>query len=385
MPASLRLGFSRSHLRRPLLLMALGIPLNVTAIAQNVGIGEQPFNAAIYKGSHNSETRTESLAEQIDDYNVWQLELDVYDYDGQLKIAGDTCDPLDLTRADSLDTLMSKLQSDSDPALHPFTLIYLDMKGMGQDGCAYSWGSQLNDRMKTVFTQELGEGTIYPSSVFVNQDGSSWPSYQNLTTRGYRWAIVVDWHGMTPPGADLDKLFFEATSTNPTDNSVDAALSPSTVLVNIEGGCDIDPTSTSPGIRNNRWIYRAWPSGNCSTACALMSNLYWGNAVERKYSFVATNCINYANTFLSPTHSPDPVFVDQRNDVSCPIASLSVCEGGTKAYPFHNLNTAVDRASAMVSLLLASGDYTVTAPGRPRVFNSPIRFKSATGSVATIH
>src|ERR1017187_4297705 len=112
--------------------------------AQNVGPGEQRFNAAIYKGSHNSEDRDESLAQQIDDYNVWQIELDIYDYQGDLKV-NHLCDPGSLDAADTLTTLLTKMVAESKTFSSKFTVIYLDMKGNGLEGCAYSWGVQLND------------------------------------------------------------------------------------------------------------------------------------------------------------------------------------------------------------------------------------------------
>jgi len=52
-----------------------------------------PYNAGIYKASHNSYDRNESLAEQIDAYNVWQLEFDIYDFNGEFRV-NHNCDPV---------------------------------------------------------------------------------------------------------------------------------------------------------------------------------------------------------------------------------------------------------------------------------------------------
>jgi hypothetical protein len=349
--------------------------------AQNVGPGEQRLNAAIYKGSHNSEERDESLAQQTDDYNVWQIELDIMDFEGDFKVPGDDCDPVTLsTSADSLWVLLKEMQAASNPKLHPFTVIYLDMKGNGQDGCSYSWGANIKDRLKTTFRTYLGGNSIYPSSVFVGKDASSWPSYQNLAGRGYRWAVVVDWHGMTPAGADQDDMFFEATSTNPTGTAADPDWSPSTVLVNLSGGCDISPAHTQPGVLNQRWLYRAWPAGECSLDCQLMSGPYWTNAVSEGYNFVATNCINYENTFSPPTNTADPLFVIPQQSATCPN-SYPHCEWGTQTFPFHDLSAALIRASSGVTVLIQRGSYQLTRLGNPKLFKTPLKLAANGGPV----
>jgi hypothetical protein len=362
------------------LLLVLCSPVRYVG-AQNVGPGEHRFNAAIYKGSHNSEERDESLAQQIDAYNVWQIELDIMDFEGDFKVPGDDCDPETLQDdADSLTTLLKNMQVESDPLVHQFTVIYLDMKGNGQEGCLYSWGSNINNRLKTTFQSSLSANSIYPSSVFVTKDASSWPSYQNLARRGYRWAVVVDWHDMTPPGADQDELFFQATSINPTGTAADPNWSPSTVLVNLTGGCDISPNKTQPGVRNQRWLYRAWPAGECSGDCQLMSGAYWSTAVSEGYNFVATNCINYSNTFDSPTHTADPLFVTIQRSTSCPN-SYAHCDWGTQAFPFHDLGAALDRASPGVTVSIQNGIYQISRTDHPRLIKGPMNLAAKGGNV----
>jgi hypothetical protein len=368
--------------------------------AQNVGLGEQRFNAPVYKGSHNSEIRDESLAEQIDDYNVWQLELDIMDYHGDFKVPGDSCDPASLSQADSLTPLLNKLQADSNPLAHPFTVIYLDMKGMGQNACAYTWGSAIKDRLKAAFIGSLGQSAIYPSSEFVTTDASSWPSYQNLNARKYRWAVIVDWHGYVPtgfspaPGTCLDQnpyncfvqddLFFAATSSIPTASPTVTA---NTVLVNLAAGCNSSPGPTATVLppRDNRWLYRGWPNGECSLICSHMDGAYWNYAVKNVgYNFVATNCINYDDTFNGPygglTHSADPLFVTNRPSTTCP-ASTPTCEWGTKEFPFHDLNAALDRASPAVAVVIETGTYKVSSASGPRVIKLPMKLKSSNGPV----
>lgn len=369
------------------------------AEAQNVGPGEQRFNDPIYKGSHNSEVRDESLAEQIDNYNVWQIELDIMDYNGDFKVPGDSCDPASLSQADSLTPLLTKLQAESNPLGHPFTVIYLDMKGMGQNGCAYTWGSAIKDRLRAAFTGSLGQSAIYSSHEFVTTDDSSWPSYQNLTKRGYRWAVIVDWHEYVPPGFNpdptsclagkpyncfvQDDFFFAATGSIPAPT---ATVTANTTLVNLAAGCNASPgpTAVSLPLRDNRWLYRGYPSGECSLICSHMDGAYWSYAVKNVgYNFVATNCINYDDTFNGPygalTHSADPLFVTTRPGPVCP-SSTSTCDWGTQAFPFHDLGAALDRASFGVTVLIQNGTYQVSRTDHPRLIKGPIKLAAGGGN-----
>jgi hypothetical protein len=383
------------------LALALAFCSGYVHAQANVGPGEQRFNEPIYKGSHNSEVRDESLAQQIDDYNVWQLELDIMDYNGSLKVPGDLCDPASLSQADSLTTLLTKLQAESVPLAHPFTVIYLDMKGMGQDGgCAYTWGSAIKDRLKAAFTGSLDPSAIYTSHEFVTTDASSWPSYQNLASRKYRWAVIVDWHGYVPPGFSpdpssclahmpyncfvQDDFFFAATGSIPTAPS---NLTPNTVLVNMAAGCNASPgpTAISLPLRDNRWLYRGYPSGECSLICSHMDGAYWNYAVKNVgYNFVATNCINYDDTFNGPygalTHSADPLFVTTQSGPACP-GSTSTCEWGTETFPFHDLNAALERASIAVTVLIGKGTYKVSSPNNPKVVKVMVKLQTASGPV----
>src|SRR3954469_25982212 len=118
-------------------------------MSQNVGLGEQRFNAAIYKSSHNSYQRNESLAEQIDDYNIWQIELDIIDYEGELKVRHDCGDLWALHNAETLSDLLTKLVAESKTYIYKFTIIYLDLKD------CRDWGDELNERLKTALINSL--------------------------------------------------------------------------------------------------------------------------------------------------------------------------------------------------------------------------------------
>jgi hypothetical protein len=353
-------------------------PGTVQLYGQNVGPGEQPFNYAIYKSSHNSYDRDESLARQIDDFNIWQLELDVYDYRGELKV-NHNCDLVEIDlRADALGPLLEKMVRESTTYPWKFTLIYLDMKGNGESGCHVNWGSEIRDRLKAEFIQALGEEHIYPASA-LRQANWQWPSYQALVRQGYYWGVIVDFHGTTPnPGAAEEFLYY-ATSTHPPDP---ATVPDNTVLVNRDGGCDAGASRPPRRVRDQpRWLYRMWP-GSCASDCLQMNGRYWTRGIEEGagYNLLATNCVDWDHTFKAPTHSPALVFVDPEAEVSCP-ERYDACEWGTRAFPFHDLDPAIERASPMVTLLIQGGEYRVTRHG-PRVIDRPVVLAtSGTGSV----
>ena len=197
---------------------------------QNVGRGEQPFNAATYKASHNSYDQNESLAQQIDDYNIWQLEFDIYDYEGDLKV-NHSCDPWSVHEAVTLPGLLNKMVAQSETYIYKFTIIYLDMKGNGLDGCLIAnWGGDIQDRIKSAFIQSLGAEHIYPAKEFILEDQLHWPSFQELVRRGYYWGVVVDWHGAFVNPATYDDLLFYATSETLSLEYTN------NVLVSIDGG-----------------------------------------------------------------------------------------------------------------------------------------------------
>lgn len=118
-----------------------------SAKAQGVGTIETPYNRSMYKASHNSYDRHEALADQVDNYNVWQIELDVYDYNGHLYVNHACTSPF--SEASTLPDLLTALVADSKTYKSKFTMIYLDMKGNGNESCYIGWGSTLQDRLRT--------------------------------------------------------------------------------------------------------------------------------------------------------------------------------------------------------------------------------------------
>jgi len=350
------------------LLVGMAFGVHWPAFVQDLQPGEQRYNSALYKGSHNSYSRDESLAVQIDDYNVWQIELDINEYQLKAFVTHDCGPPSD--NDDTLETLLQRLINESRTFSQKFTMIYLDVKSGSGSVC--QWTLDLPGHLKRAFTQILGTH-IYPAKQFVQQDASQWPSYQALVRRGFNWGVIVDWHGHNPTPSD--DLFFYATEDNPPISSASPAAVPSenTVLVNIDGGCDASPTGSQPMLRDGRWLYRAYPGGGCFSDCTQMNGNYWANLVQKRYNYIATNCVDWDHTFAAETHSPQPLFVDASANITCPHG-YSSCEWGTSRYPFHDLGAAISRADPVTTIRLKPGEYQLSTPARAAQLDRPMTY-----------
>jgi len=341
--------------------------------------GEQPFNTLIFKASHNSFDRKESLAQQIDDYNVWQIELDLWDYRGEIKV-NHSGDAASLEAADSLATLLNRIPRESHYFRSRVTVIYFDIHTISWAG----WTSDSRTRLRSICYATLGEKHVYPASQFIGDDRSRWPSYQNLVRRGYNWILIADWGSLVTGSSNNDDLFFTTTHQ---ERPYASALTNNTVLVNIDGGCDAGSARPAMPVvvrdGRDRWLTRSYPSGECSSTCLGQNGVYWKDAIAHSYNFIATNCIDWDHTFEEPTHSPDPLFVAVSRAGECPHEYAS-CEWGTHSFPIHNLLMALERASSGVTIEMEGGTYIVTHGGDSRAVTKPVILRGRIGQLVTI-
>ena len=336
----------------------------------SIGRGEKRFNKAVYKSSHNSYSRDESLASQIDDYNVWQIELDLCEAGRDIKVSHDT-DPDSISAAPSLSALLNRMVSESETFSQRFTILYLDLKKVESP-------ENFNEKLKGIFTRALTVEHIYPSQSFKDEDGSAWPSWQALVRRNFFWCVIVDWHGERPHNAADDSLFFEATSSNPPDDGAIERFN--MVLVSVDGGCDVHTNNEAPQLKDDRWIFRIYPGGGCAFDCKQHNGNYWNNAIANEYNLIASNCVNWDHTFGTPLHCPVPLYVDQSANAECPNG-YEQCGWGTKSFPFLNLADAIQRASPMVPILIAPGNYNLRTAGQTYVIAQPLIFRAKKGVV----
>jgi hypothetical protein len=362
------------NLTRLLPCQAAAIGL-IFAVTSNFALAQSayPFNSAIYKSSHNSYARDESLAQQIDDYNVWQIELDLCSTNDGLKVSH-TCDAGTLASASTLQNLLQKLLTESKTYTQKFTVVYFDLK--------QNWDTDSNSAASVKVHNEIASTiqALFGSHLFtpdqLTADGT-WPSVMQLNESGFYWAVVVDWHGAksTPAAARVSAELFTVAISDPPTSAQEFA---SAVLVNVDGGCDASPTSETPTNPRGRWLYRYWPS--CGQDCQQLNGNYWSNGVAKAYNFVATNCINWDHTFQPPTQSPQPLFVDSNLQVHCPNG-YSSCEWGTLGFPFHDLAEALQRASPMTTVSIQAAVYTLASGST--ILSKPLTLR-ASGGPATI-
>jgi hypothetical protein len=217
----------------------------------------------------------------------------------------------------------------------------------------------------------LGAGFVYPAAEFKGFDQSRWPSWQELSRRGYQWVVVFD---EAPTGQLVDDdYFFGAVHPAGSPAYPPGNAPPNSVLLVIDGGCDVDTTDRTLPPLGDRWMARGYPGGACAFHCQLQDGNYWNNLVTLGYTFIATDCRPNAHTFEPPTHSPAPLFVQQSGNTP---------EYGTLHFPYRNLEAALNRASPMVPLTFReSGVYDVTNGLR---LNRPVVLKATTGVVAQL-
>lgn len=307
--------------------------------------GEQRVSALQYKASHNSYERSESLDEQIDDYNCWMLELDCWWLDSDIHVrhlCSGTNGPL----------FTSKLQeiAASGTATQKFTFIYLELKyDCTNDNCecgfgetCHSWPTGYRSTFRTEIESYLDSNRIYTADEWVAIDDYAWPSIQELVRRGKSYAFIIDERCTGDAG---NSYFFEVTTGG----------SGYTTLINRDAGCDggESPGAVTP---TTRFLYRAYPSAGCAGLCSGQNEEYWSDATRLGYSFIATNCVSDEHTFdYSEVHSPMPFYVVYTGSPSH--------QWGTSAFPkvgAVGLLTATLTASPMVDVVVAPGDYPLS-------------------------
>ena len=300
----------------------------------DVGPNEQRFNAGIYKASHNSRERDETLSSQVDNWNCWCLELDlVWHTDNQIRVQHG-CGSQE---SGGLLSVQLGLIAQSVEAVDRVTVVYMEMK----PACA-NWPSRqvYRNYIQNALAATL-PGGIYPASEFKGFDQQRWPSYQELLRRGYRWVVILD---EEETGFADDDFFFGMARGNPP-----ASFEPNSVLVNSGlGGATPDR-----GSQPERWMFRAFPGPFCDVAD---DEEYFDGAIAKGYTFIATNCIDRHYTMTPTTHSPSPVRV---------TSGGSGTEFGTLAFPYRfgdGLVQAVQRASPDVPVNIVGGIYHVV-PG----------------------
>ncbi len=362
----------RAGLTVPLLTgMAASVPAQHVA-EQEPRPGEQRFNRFIYKASHNSYAQSESLNDQIDNYNVWQVELDIWWNNGGCNTVRHCCTDNTHSFSAELSNIFGAVTGSQ-----RFTVVYLEMKVPGGwCPCQENWPSRPVYR-QCIYDTIAGAGDVgrvYTAGDFVSVDQSRWPSWQELVRRGKHLMFILDDLAGDLGGPFDDSFFFGVTTSDPPPTGLPA----NTVLVSLNAGCDTYPIEQGPQQVNDRWLYRAWP-GNCALdACIHMNDEYWTTAVGLGFNLVATNCVDQDHTLAAPTHSPQPLYVREYYPSADP-------QYGTLGFPYisdSGLISGIDRASPMVDVIISGATYNVTGVGgSPYVIAKPVVLKARPSAV----
>jgi hypothetical protein len=325
------------------------------ALAQHVPetlprAGEARFNAYKYKASHNSYRRSEDLDVQIDDYNVWCVELDLkYDKDESVPANKIKVEHLcvDSGVGQKFEDALTELNRSS-TARYKATVLWLQLADdRSGNACGYDdWkqsekGTWLH-LIKNSLTNKLGASTIYPSTEFVDQDNQRWPSQQELVRRGYKWIVVIDRGGLSVDLWNDDLLFSEITDPLLDGNGATDAFR------NKDGGTDANTHQYTFAANGARWMRRAYPN---ALECVSSDGAYWENAIAEGFNLIATDCVDDHGMVTDPrVHSPVPLYVDNWDD--------NDKLWGTKAFPARYLGLAYARVSTggLILIKAAAGE-----------------------------
>ena len=325
-----------------LLLVFNGLP-NRPAIAQDQLSG-LPLDYFQFKASHNSYQRDEDIDDQIDNYNVWCVELDLnWETDCGPCITVDHCCDLvtDCAGEQRLDESIAEIlrSTDTDQRV---TFIWLDIKdpSIWWNRCHETWPANRREVIRNGMLG-LGSSTIYSKTEFdmdFKANGGHWPSWQNLRDRGKRFILVLE-DALDASGKDDDPILFIAVGSLDDARRISHAT-----FINIEGA---DTTLGIPA-PNDRWIYRAWGAD-------------WNKGVARGFNLIGTDDVDHGNTITdSRTHSPQPLYVNGFNFNSDRL-------WGTKSFPMNQIPPALVRATPGSTLRIRSGTYA-----GPHTFDKPL-------------
>ena len=380
---------------------AIGLTLLVAVISGLSGYdsacaqsdpNERPLSAMQYFAVHNAFQRSIpeelvwiegitnviDLREQVDQYNVWHMELDVYwrvfstwpfelDPEDQYLEVGHTC--IDDRGRGPLSTYLQQL-SGSRRAAESFFVVTLQLTRNNDEGSVscvptlsgYSREGEPNDevlmqRLNNEILSHFPVSSLYTKADFV-ADGRVWPTPQELIGRGKH---VAFWVNVSPPAGSI---FLNSSALNQVSNGFQKT---ETASENLDGPSGTwDPT--------NRAIYR-YPedfSEDPNEWETAMSNCVRPSAPP--FSGEEDACITFVGTTIMVDHMNDNRF---HPPLPMYVSAASGSTGrGTFREPFRSsasgsaVAAAVDRVSAfenltgkksMISVKIDAGTYDVSS------------------------
>lgn len=332
--------------------------------------GEKRMHRHSYKASHNSYQREQDMDGQIDNHNVFMVELDLRYKDGNLHVEHDC---FDQNGGQSFNNAIREIARAG--TLHQrVTVIYIEQKRGQETFCYDSWpgrNSYFQD-VKDVLFSHFHPDDFYTHESFRDIDNKTWPSMQELMRRGHCLIVAFQERtGENVPAPASENFFFGVSqATNGTDSG-------NLAFTNTNGGCD-GGGSPPDANRDARWLKRVYPGGSCSGLCSEQNGGYWDDGVRKNYNFIATNCIDDGHTFdYDEVHSPLPTFVRQ--------SANSDREHGTRGRSYvrsSGARTALRDATAGTTIKFGDGTYNLGDGEGNHLINKAMLLKvNGSGSV----
>lgn len=320
-------------------------------LAPGVADAEPRLDEFAYKGSHNSYDLG-PIDAQLDDWNVWQIELD-------LNACADCRDILVAEHCDEgkplrgyLDELMrSKALSER------VTFVWFNQKE-NLERCP-RWIDDLRETIEASMEPFGGTEMVYRSDEFRGNDGSRWPSLEDLVSRGKHLILVIE---LTPPQSGTTfEDFFVAVD----DDHVKLADNLTAVFINREDGGPSPHTRPQP---SDPYMWRGWDIGCCNGFNHAMQsgmNLLSIDEIMSpggrcplqlwpEWTFESgcdLHCY-WSGSECHRPHAPVPLVVDWTSGQARGDGQF-----GTFAFPFETVQAGVARAEAGTAIVIRAGSY----------------------------
>ncbi len=257
-----------------------------------------------FKGTHNSYAADISLNEQLDGYNVWQVELDLCGVDetsdhyvhvshgGAILFCDDD-------RGRLIDFLAQIRESNA--GQNRVTFVWLDIKNdLCCDWRGFSDSLQLSKVRSDVVAGLGGSSVALYRKADWDQDQKQWPSVSELLSRGKRFIVI--WGNDPATGGfpddyiEDDSVLFMSRSHTP--NLSEASY---VAFMNAADGELGDQFSgMTPRDPANRYLWRAYGLND--------SNL-WSSALHQGFQILSTDNYDASETYLPDVMPPHPFYV----------------------------------------------------------------------------
>jgi hypothetical protein len=337
-----------AHSRSALAALAVMFASGSAAFAQSTpNPGERPINTFVFKGTHNSYERSGSIGEQIQRYSTFQVEIDMFWREDRANNRGPGVMVENFCSSSNgglfFEDVVTSINAASDGADERVVFIYLEMKPPETNLCYDEWPSLsvYTTYVMNVLQNRLGINNFYTPREFVDVDASSWPSMQELNRRGYRYVVLLD------ERTRFTSDFFFISGGN--DPAAPDTFAYNSAFINQANGQDSGERDAFVQTSGPRWLNRCY---SIFDLCIANDGPYWDDSVDRGFNFVATNCVDDAETITDPRiHSPSPMYVQ-------PTAPASQ-QWGTIHDPMTNLYAAILRTSPAVNIRVKPGIYDI--------------------------